>query len=287
VADWSLDNHAVELTSDTATTIGARDHARAQAGAHVRGMPTIPAADAIDALPDLTGAAIWAETIEAGEYAAHHLPRGAVLQLTDLDGDACAHVIVHNALQPAERLNLADTVKVQWQAYPTTGSRLLSDMGRALLTITADTSGHHDALCSAPNRVAHQGKYGDGAVEGRYPNARDRLIVAALKAGLERRDVGPSIAFFKGARVADDGSLELDPAPKRAGAQVTLRCDLDVHVAIANVPHVLDLRPGFPCTALRIAAWCPTVAESDLEDAPSPETERAALNNRDWLGGRR
>ena len=44
-------------------------------------------------------------------------------------------------------------------------------------------------------------------------DARDRLIVAALKAGLERRDVSPSIAFFKGARVADDGSLELDPAP--------------------------------------------------------------------------
>ena len=58
-----------------------------------------------------------------------------MVRLTDVDGDACAHVVLHNALLPSERLNLADTVKVQWQAYPTTGSALLSDRGRVLATI--------------------------------------------------------------------------------------------------------------------------------------------------------
>jgi uncharacterized protein len=276
------------MTSDTATTFGARDHARSQAGTSVRGMPTIPATDAEDLPAEIVAHAIWDETIEPGEYAAHHLPRGALLRLTDLDGDACGHLIVHNARQPAERLNLADTVKVQWQAYPTAGSRLLSDMGRALLTITEDTSGHHDALCGAPNRVAHEAKYGEGDVTGPFPNARDRLIVAALKAGFERRDVGPSIAFFKGATVGADGALELDPGPGRPGSVVTLRCELDVHVAVANVPHVLDLRPGYPCTPLRLTAWLPTGPSEGLhsDDPPTPETERARLNNLDWLGGR-
>ncbi len=275
----------METTNDTATTFGARDHARSQAGTRVRGMPTIPATEALDLPADAAGTAIWEETIEPGEYAAHLLPRGALLRLTDLEGDACAHVIVHNALQPAERLNLADTVKVQWQAYPTTGSRLLSDMGRALMTITADTSGHHDALCGAPNRATHVEKYGDGEVQGPCPNARDRLIVAALKAGLERRDVGPSIAFFKGARVAEDGALVLEAAPAAAGAHVTLRAELDVHVALANVPHSLDDRPDYPCTALRITAWLPA-ADADLAEPTTPETARASLNNQDWLGGR-
>ena len=40
-----------------------------------------------------------------------------MLRLADLDGDACVHVIVHNAAPTGERLNVADTVKVQWQAY--------------------------------------------------------------------------------------------------------------------------------------------------------------------------
>jgi urea carboxylase-associated protein 2 len=278
------------MTSDTATAIGARDHARSQAGTKVRGMPTIPATDALDLPTDAAAHALWAETIEPGEYAAHLLPRGAFLRLTDLEGDACAHMIVHNSRQTAERLNLADTVKVQWNAYPTTGSRLLSDLGRALLTITADTSGHHDALCGAPNLATHVGKYGDGEVTGPYPNARDRLVVAALKAGLERRDVGPSIAFFKGARVGPDGGFEFGSEPGTPGAEVILRCELDVHVAIANVPHTLDSRPDYPCTPLRITAWRPDEAELDLglepDDATSPEMQRAALNNRDWLGGR-
>ncbi|HEY3674205.1 MAG TPA: urea amidolyase associated protein UAAP1 [Acidimicrobiia bacterium] len=276
----------METTSDTATTIGARDHARSQAGAQVRGMPTVPASAAIDLPSEPAANALWAETLEPGEYAAHLLPRGARLRLTDLEGDACAHMIVHNAHQTAERLNLADTVKVQWKAYPTAGSRLLSDLGRALLTITADSSGHHDALCGAPNLATHVRKYGDGEVTGPYPNARDRLVVAALKAGLERRDVGPSIAFFKGARVGSDGAFEFESGPGTPGAEVILRCEIGVHVAIANVPHTLDTRPGYPCTPLRITAWQPEDADLELEDAPSPETQRAALNNRDWLGGR-
>jgi uncharacterized protein len=276
----------VELTTETATTLGAQEHARAQAGSRVRGMPTIPATAAIGLAPDVAAHAIWDEIVEPGQYATHHLPRGALLRLTDLEGDACAHMIVHNARQPAERLNLADTVKVQWQAYPTTGSRLLSDMGRALLTIVADSSGRHDALSGAPNRAGFDAKYGDGAVTGPYPNARDQLIVAALKAGLERRDVGPSVAFFKGARIAPDGSMDFSVEPAPPGAEVTLRCELDVHVALANVPHILDPRADYSCTALRITAWRPGGDPDTVDDAPTPETERAALNNADWLGGR-
>ncbi len=76
--------------------------------------------------------------------------RGAIVRLADLEGDGCAHVAIHHAALPSERLNLADTVKVQWQMYPSTGSALLSDRGRVLMTIESDTSGRHDTICSAP-----------------------------------------------------------------------------------------------------------------------------------------
>jgi urea carboxylase-associated protein 2 len=248
-------------------------------------MPTLPASDAT-ALPDGVDAAsvVWDEVLDPGEYAAHRLTRGTRLRLTDLEGEACAHVLVHNAWHTAERLNPADTVKVQWQAYLATGSRLLSDMGRALMTIVEDSSGRHDALCGAPGRLAHEEKYGDGTVQGPFPNARDQLIVAALKAGLERRDVGPSIAFFKGPRVGPDGTLTLDLSDPRPGAAVTMRCELDVQVAIANVPHTLDQRPAYLCTPVRITAWRSTTAHTE-HAGESPEMARAVLNNADWLGG--
>jgi urea carboxylase-associated protein 2 len=271
----------------TATTYGARDHARSQAGATLPGMPTLPASAAVG-LPEgvAASAVLWDETLLPGEYAAHRLPRGSMVRLADTAGDACAHVVAHHADLPSERLNLADTTKVQWQMYPTAGSLLLSDRGRVLMAIVTDTSGRHDTICGAPTRMAHEGKYGDGRVDGPFPNARDRLVVALAKFGLERRDLPPSISFFKGVRVDLSGALVLDPVPAAAGTYVDLRAELDVYVSVANVPHVLDRRPGYVCTTLRLIAWreAPAGPDDPLRSA-SPEATRAYLNTDDWLLG--
>ena len=102
----------------TADPKGARDHARAMAGTRVAAMPTVPASDA-DNLPDGVPAAdmVWEETIAAGGYSSKELRRGTRLRLIDLDGDACVSIQIFNAERTTERLNVADTVKVQWNAY--------------------------------------------------------------------------------------------------------------------------------------------------------------------------
>jgi uncharacterized protein YcgI (DUF1989 family) len=62
-----------------------------------------------------------------------------------------------------------------------------------------------------------------------------------------------------------------------------MRCELDVQVAITNVPHALYRRPAYVCTPVRITAWRPTEPAGHI--AESPEMARAMLNNADWLGG--
>src|SRR5262245_45117424 len=126
----------------TASTDGARAHARAQAdaaGAQMR-IPATPG----DVPP---GTLTWAESVPFGSYTTRVLARGTRLRLIDVDGSACAHVLLFRADAPWERLNVADTMKVPWQAYLGTGHPLLSDQGRVLATIVADTSGKHDTLC--------------------------------------------------------------------------------------------------------------------------------------------
>jgi urea carboxylase-associated protein 2 len=269
----------------TATTYGARDHARAQGGTRVRGMPTLPVSTAVDLPAGVgTGDLIWDEVLEAGDYSAHRVPRGVTVRLADLEGDGCAHVAIHHADLPSERLSLADTTKVQWQMYPSAGSVLLSDRGRVLMAIEGDTSGRHDTICSAPNRAAHDAKYGDGRVEGRYPNARDRLIVALAKFGLGRQDLHPTASFFKGVRVEADGTLRLDPVPGQPGTHVDLRAELDVFFSVANVPHVLDQRTDYCCTAVRVTAWR-GVPRSPGHPRGTPEQQRAYDNTDDWLLG--
>jgi urea carboxylase-associated protein 2 len=270
--------------SATATPQGAREHARSLEAAVARFQPTVPATRALH-VPDGVDAErlLWEETIGPGGYTARRLPRGAVVRLTDVEGDACANVLLYNALRPVERLNVADTVKVQWQAYLGAGSLLLSDMGRALMSVASDTSGTHDALCGSSNERRNRMRYGAGGVHGSFPNARDRFAVALAKFGLERRDIVPSVAFFKGVTVAADGALTFESGVG-AGAAVDLVAEVPILFVVANTPHVLDPRADYHATALRITAWTdrPTTQRDPLWTS-TPEIERAFLNTQQFL----
>jgi urea carboxylase-associated protein 2 len=275
------------VTAATSTTHGARDHARAQGGTTVEAMPTLPASawpappDGVDA-----GALTWAEVVAGGNYTNKVVARGTAIRLTDLAGDACAHVLLFNADQPWERLNVADTVKVPWQAYLGTGHPLLSDQGRVLATVVEDSSGAHDALCGTSSPAANAARYGDGAAHGLSPAGRELLLLGALKHGLGPRDVPSSLSFFQGVTVGHDGALTF-AGSAGAGRSVTLRAELPLVVLIANVPHPLDPREAYTCTSLEVLAWrgAPTAPGDPLWSA-TPEGERAYLNTEDYATAR-
>lgn len=271
----------------TASPLGARDHARAQGGTVVDTMPTVPAAGAEGWPVDVAPAdRLHAETVAGGNYTTVVLERGAVLELTDLVGDACAHLVLTNAAQVDERLNVADTVKIQWQAYLGAGAMLLSDRGRVLATIVEDTSGRHDTFCGTSSKAANEARYGDGSPQGGTPAGRELLVLAALKNGLEPRDVPPSVSFFQGVRIAADGTTEFTGSAG-AGARVRLRLELPCVVLLANVPHPVDPRESYVSTALRVRAWRGTPA--DLDDPAAtvgPEAARAFANTIDYARAR-
>ena len=176
---------------------------------------------------------------------------------------------------------------MQWLAYLDVGMLLLSDQGRALASIVDGRDVRLDALCGCSNRAGNDAKYGSGAVEGPAPNARDRFTVALAKFGLGRRDIHPNLNVFKGVRVLEGGALEFDGAPTAPGAYVDLRAEMRLLVVVAAIPHVLDPRPTYTCTPLRLTAWTgePSTPEDPLWIS-TPEAERALRNTeRYYLGG--
>lgn len=271
--------------ADTSTPLKAREHARAQAGTVVQTMPTIPASAAKD-LPAGVKAqdVIWDETLGAGGYASRILPRGSSLRLTNIEGDACANLLVYNADHPVERLNVADTIKVQWNGYLGKGNLLLSDMGRVLMSIVEDTCQKHDTFCGASNEKTNAAKYGSGANSGPTPNARDRFLLALAKHGLGRKDVMPNINLFKNVRIEADGSTTFVQDSSKGGDFVELRAEMNVLVVIANTPHVLDPRSKYACTPLRLTAWRGNVTgkEDPIRNA-APENVRAFENAEDYF----
>ena len=269
--------------SQTADPKAAREHARAQGGTRVETMPILP--PVADDLPAGVAPAdlVWEETIAPGGYASRRIARGTRLRLIDKGGDACASLNIFNAELPTERLNVADTVKVQWNAYLGVGKLLLSDMGRVMLSILADDAETHDAFCGTSNAATNAAKYGEGRNSGAFPNGRDRLILGAAKHGLTRRDVHPCINLFKGTIIEADGAITPVVGPFAPGRAVTLRAEMDVIVVIANCPHVRDPRPEWNSTPLRLTAWRgPVTAEDDEVRNATPEGMRAYLNTEDY-----
>lgn len=270
--------------SETATARAARTHARAQAGGAAEAMPVLPASSAAFIPPAVeAGDVVWAETVAGGGYSSKWLARGTTVRLTDRDGDACAHVLLYSAVGTWERLNPADTVKVPWQAYLGQGHPLLSDQGRVLATIVGDTSGRHDALCGTSCRALNAERYGDGSAGGVTPAGRELLALAACKHGLERRDLAPSVSFFKGVRVDEDGDL-VERGGAKAGAWVELRAEMPLVILLANVPHPLDTRAAYTCSPLQVVAWRGhATAPTDELWSSTPELERAFLNTSSFL----
>ena len=242
--------------SSTNSTYAARSHARGQAAAAQMRVPVTPAG-----VDEVT----WAEAIPAGSYATKVLGRGSRLRLTDPDGGACAHLLLFRAEASWERLNVADTMKVPWQAYLGAGHPLLSDQGRLLATIVTDTSGHHDTLC------------------GMTAAGRAQMLLGVHKHGMDVRDIAPSASFFKGARVSDDGALTFTGS---AGAATTV--DLLVHlpvvVVLVNAPHPLDPSPAV--TDLDVVAWRAD-DELTVPVTEEPEYLRALFNTEStWAAAR-
>lgn len=212
----------------TDSTSGARSHARAQA--HQAEARTPAAPDDVD-----PSTLIWAESIPPNGYATKVLARGTRIRLIDAHGGACAHLLAYRAEAPWERLNVADTMKVPWQAYLGAGHPLLSDQGRLLATVVAASSGHHDLLC------------------GPDATGRQLLLLGAIKHGMDIGDVAPSAALFRGVKVDPaSGALEFTGSAG-PGAAVDLLIHLPVLLVLANTAHPLDPEP--PATALDVLAW--------------------------------
>lgn len=241
----------------TATTAGARAHAREQHGKTAETMRFVPAASApahlLAGMPD-GGIPTWAESLAFGRYTTMALARGTRIRITDTAGDACVHTLLYRTGALHERLNAADTVKVPWQACPGTGHPLLSDAGRLMATIVADTSNRHDALTGATTLAGNTAKYGAGTAHSTSPAARELLTLGALKNGLGTRDVAPSLSFFKGITVDPAGSITFTGSAG-PGAAVELLLQLDAVLVLANTAHPLDPRPDFTGTAVDIVAW--------------------------------
>jgi hypothetical protein len=220
---------------------------------------------------------IHREAIPGGWYWTTRLNRGEALRIVNTSGASCVSLLAWSRADTSERLNHADTIKVQWAATLRKGRVILSDMGRVLFSIVEDTTGGaHDALTGGSTAATNALRYGTPP----FRNTRDNFILAAGKLGLDRRDVHPCISFFAPVNVEDGGRFIWNGSRRTAGDFIDLRAEMDLLVALSNCPHPLDPSPAYAPGVADIARYQAGLAGADdLCRTASTEAVRAFENN--------
>jgi urea carboxylase-associated protein 2 len=231
----------------------------------------LPEATALDAAPIAPDKMISREQVPAGWYATVRLRRGEALRIIDDTGRSSVSLIGWREQDTSERINCADTVKVQWSAAISKGRVILSDMGRVLLSLIEDTSGAHDIMVGGSTPASTRAAFGEVT-----RNTQDNFLSAAAKVGLGLRDIPPCVTFFAPVSLDAQGRFLWNSGRKRAGDFVDLRAEMNLVVVLSNCAHPLDpARPAASGQITLIRHRAPPPAPDDPCRTTSPEIVRA------------
>ena len=224
--------------------------------------------------PAATSNVLRQETLPGGWYTTITLRAGETIRLQTDDVPSAVALVAWRRDDTCERINYADTVKVQWTTALQKGRVILSDMGRVMLSIVEDSGAYHDALVGGSTAGSNAKSYAS-----LHRNTRDNFVLAAAKLGLEPRDVPPCVTFFAPVRVNADGKFVWHADKRTGGDYVDLRAEMDLLIAVSNCPHPLDSAPIYdPAPVELVWIETPAIGADDLCRTATVEAQRAFEN---------
>lgn len=201
--------------------------------------------------------ASYTSVVRAGDPFVHGIRQGQHVRIVDLEGNQAADTLFYNLHDTSERYSGQDTVRDQANLYLTTGTKLISNRGRALLTIVADTCGRHDTFGGACAAESNMVRY---EISKRYMHAcRDSFLKGVLDwgHGMDKRDIANNINFFMNVPVTPDGKLTFEDGISEAGKYVELRADMDTLMVISNCPQLNNPCNAYNPTPVQVFIWDP------------------------------
>src|SRR5580698_9134891 len=182
------------------------------------------------------------------------LKAGQVIRIVDLESQQSMDAVFYNAHDTTERYSAQDTLAAQAASgrpfYLETGSVLLSNEARPMLTVIADTCGFHDTCAGACSCEANTVRFGH---ETRFMHScRENFITELAKYGMSKRDLVSNVNFFMNVPIRPNGELTVDDGVSEPGGYVELRAEMDVLVLISNCPQVNNPCNGFTPTPIQI-----------------------------------
>lgn len=172
------------------------------------------------------------------------LNKGETLRIVDEAGGQPGDLVAFNAHDLAERFSQSRT-RVEHRVYRVTRGHSLWNNAvppRPMLTIVADTSGHHDLLYTPCNRYALEKRFGvsrDGCLE--------HLAASLAPWAIKLLDIPDPLNLFFNVVADGNGVLAMGNHQSRPGDFIELRAEMDCLLAIStcSVPIPGKTNSGF------------------------------------------
>jgi len=182
---------------------------------------------------------------------------GHVLTIVDVGGNQSADCLIFDAVDPAERYSVPDTITWQGNIYVRTGTVLRSNLGSPLMTVVGNEIDRQDTIGGACSQESNTLRYGHHTASDHA--CRENFLLEGAKHGLGVRDLVSNLNWFMNVPVQADGSLGIVDGMSAPGKRVALRAERDVLVVVSNCPQMNNPCNAFDCTPLRMIVTEPSV----------------------------
>jgi urea carboxylase-associated protein 1 len=193
--------------------------------------------------------------VPAGEGWTQILEPGQVLRIVDLEGNQAADTLFYDADYPTDHYSAVNTIQRQGNVYLTTGSVLVSESGKELVKIVADTCGRHDTLGGACSAQSNTVRYSHDTLP--MHNCRDTFMLQLSKYGnqFNKRDLTPNVNFFMNVPVTPQGGLTFEDGVSAPGLYVEVKAVSRTLVLISNCPQLNNPCNAYNPTPIQLLIW--------------------------------
>jgi urea carboxylase-associated protein 1 len=193
---------------------------------------------------------VYARDVPAEAPWSHIIRRGQTLRIIDSEGQQAVDALLYCVENPAERYSAQDTLRMQRSAYVGLGTALVSNNGRVMARITADSCGQHDTSAGCCSCESNAVRFGE---QTRYQHAcRENFILELSRHGLTKRDIVANLNFFMNVPIDPSGNFTVVDGISAPGNYVDVTAEMDVLFVISNCPQVNNPCNGFNPTPIRV-----------------------------------
>jgi urea carboxylase-associated protein 1 len=206
-------------------------------------MHSIPADARIVLDHEIAASAPWSAIIRKGQ----------TIRIVDSHGQQAVDTLFYRADDLQERYSGQDTLRAQGSAYISIGSAIISNEGRTMLRVVADSCGLHDTSAGACSCESNTVRFGHGT---KYLHAcRENFLIEATKHGLSKRDIVPNLNFFMNVPIDTSGNFTVVDGVSKPGDYIEMVAEMDVLCLISNCPQINNPCNGFFPTPVRVVIF--------------------------------